>query len=133
MLGLRADADQFLQQAQNGNGHKKSYRFAERLNGRFFVSGISGGFEKYHKMKTGADLAPPPKKPQYNYQPVLEKAQREELRKEAEKLLELEEKLAEVRLFVVVPTRFGFLTPIFHICSFNELKKQRGSENDSAK
>lgn len=99
MLGLRQDADQYLQQARNEHGFKKSYRFAERLNGRFFVSGISGGFEKYSKLKHANDLAPAPeKKPKYDYQPVLEKAQREELRREAEKLLELEEKLAEVCL-----------------------------------
>lgn len=34
----------------------------------------------------------------YTYQPVLEKRQREELRKDAQRLLELEEKLNEVRL-----------------------------------
>lgn len=124
MLGLRADADQFLQQAQNGNGHKKSYRFAERLNGRFFVSGISGGFEKYHKMKTGADLAPPPKKPQYNYQPVLEKAQREELRKEAEKLLELEEKLAEVRLFMVGEIQLPLHQYLIFVASTNKRSEE---------
>lgn len=93
MLGLRVDSEQYL---QNANQHKKTYRFAERLNGRFFVSGISGGFEKYEKLKNGSDIAPPIKKIKYSYQPVLERAQREEFRKEAEKLLELEEKLAEV-------------------------------------
>lgn len=97
MLGLRADSEQYRNQAQGQARYNKSYRFAERLHGRFFVSGISGGFEKYSKEKHLPDAPPPPEqRPKYSYQPVLEKAQREELRREAEKLIELEEKLAEV-------------------------------------
>lgn len=37
-----------------GNGstkNGKSYRFAGKLSGRFFVSGISGGFEKHKQQQ----------------------------------------------------------------------------------
>jgi hypothetical protein len=106
MLGLRFEADQ--NQGGIPGHYKKTYRFAEKLHGRFFISGISGGFEKYTKevLKKGDTL--PPKKQKYDYQPVLEKHQREELRKEAERLMELEVKLKEVKVFLFF--QIGLLT-----------------------
>lgn len=99
MLGLRPDSDQHhLNGFQSNSAYKRSSKFAERLSGRFFVSGISGSFQKHSKQLV--ELAnkdkPIDKFIKYTYQPVLEKHQREELRKDAERLIELEEKLQEV-------------------------------------
>lgn len=139
MLGLRPENDQtyykgLQRQAPQFN---KNTRFASGLNGRFFVSGVSGSFTKHqkqlmefkeqenlnriqHEVETqqlqsnnnqedqiGSSQAVPvihyhPSKKivrKYTYQPVLEKHQREELRKDAQRLLELEEKLNEVIKF----------------------------------
>jgi uncharacterized membrane protein len=119
MLGLRPDADPYYQSIRtNAPAFKKSSKFASKLTGRFFVSGISGSFKKHQKLvadiqeqeeKEKAEnaeqnflLPQKSKKIIYSYQPVLVKRQREELRKDAEKLVELEEKLQEVerRLFI---------------------------------
>lgn len=47
MFGLRPDVDQVPNSLSNG----KSYKFAERNSGRFFVSGVSGSFQKFTKEK----------------------------------------------------------------------------------
>jgi len=107
MLGLRAESEQkHLYSLTNQNQHKRSYKFAESLNGRFFVMGVSGGFEKYSRgqlpQKKNNEQQPQQieqPKPKYDHQPVLERYQREELRKEAQRLMELEEKLFEVIIF----------------------------------
>ena len=95
MLGIRPDSDQFFL----NHTAKRSQSFANRYTGRFFVSGVSGGFAKYQKQqdegKEGYEKPPKPYK--YTYQPVLERNQREELRRDAERLMELEEKLAEIQ------------------------------------
>lgn len=109
MLGLTVENDPFVLSMKNGGGapmFKRSSKFATRLAGRFFVSGVSGSFAKHAKFleelrrKENQEEArikiANEKKIKYDYQPVLEKHQREELKKEAAKLLELEEKLREV-------------------------------------
>jgi len=50
MFGLRPDVDQ-VPLGLLGKGNGKSYKFAERNNGRFFVSGVSGSFQKFTKEK----------------------------------------------------------------------------------
>jgi hypothetical protein len=92
MLGLNVDIDQ-----QNSDisklqsSYRRTSKFAAKLHGRFFVS---GSFNKRDQI-TKEKIIKLPKLIKYNCQPVLEKNQREELRKEALKLIELEEKLAE--------------------------------------
>lgn len=83
-----------LSNLQQGSFRRTS-KFANALSGRFFVSGISGSFQKSDK--EAAVKPPPTKVVKYNCQPVLERNQQDELLKEAQKLMELEEKLAEVR------------------------------------
>lgn len=101
MLGLRPDSDQHhLHSIRSSGAFRRSSKFADRLSGRFFVSGVSGSFQKHtkqiHELANKDKDAIKPYK--YSYQPVLEKHQREELRQDAEKLIELEEKLQEVLL-----------------------------------
>lgn len=119
MLGIRPDTEQhYLENLQANNGHKfgRSSKFASRLNGRFFVSGITGSFAKHKKrleelaQENNEDLKVSKKLIKYNYQPVLEKHQREELRKEAQQLLEMEEKLQEVNNFEI------FFHLIIYLC-----------------
>lgn len=101
MFGLRAENDQssksFFSTAQN----RKTYRFAERYNGRFFVSGVSGSFAKYTKQlkETDKKYLQNEKKPEkkYTYEPLLEKHQKEELRRDAQRLLEMEEQLNQLQ------------------------------------
>ena len=108
-MGLRVDSDPYFSSLnKNAQQFKKSSRFANNLSGRFFVSGISGGFEKHKKLlatikdqETKNENAEnqgvlKTKRILYNHQPVLERHQREEMRKDAVRLLELEEKLLEV-------------------------------------
>ena len=107
MLGLRPDTDQvyYNNLSKHQPQFNKSSKFATRLNGRFFVAGVSGSFQKHRQQlleqQAIQNNQPLPSKkdliPKYTYQPVLEKHQREELRKEAERLLELEEKLNELQ------------------------------------
>ena len=49
MFGLRPDVDQVASSLSKAHG--KSYKFAERNTGRFFVSGVSGSFQKFTKEK----------------------------------------------------------------------------------
>ncbi len=95
MLGIRPDQDQFYLSSNT----KRSSQFASKLNGRFFVSGISGSFQKYKRqlLEEKGEYEKPPRPYKYNYQPVLERHQREEMRRDAERLLELEEKLKEIQ------------------------------------
>jgi hypothetical protein len=161
MLGLRPENDQnyykkFQKNTSSSGGgmsggptFKKTMKFANSLNDRFYVSGISGSFSKHQKHMIDLKDAEERKNPhlpeeetglqrknsnqeevenyemaqegdqqestapthprihfpnprrkevkKYSFQPVLEKKQREELRKEAQRLAELEEKLAEIQ------------------------------------
>lgn len=47
MLGTRPDIDKIP------SGGPKSYQFAQKLTGRFFVSGVSGSFKKFEHEQTG--------------------------------------------------------------------------------
>jgi hypothetical protein len=98
MLGLRVENDRQYSDLSRWNGNfKRNSKFASALRDRFFVSGISGRFQKQEdEEKEAATTIPRPRK--YSYQPVLEKHQQMELQKEAAKLIELEEKLSEVSL-----------------------------------
>lgn len=81
--------------ADNIRGPKgRSYKFAEKLTGRFFVSGVSGSFQKYNKFLNRIEEKEAKEK--YTYAPVMEKHRKEELKMEAQRLMEIEEKLNEV-------------------------------------
>lgn len=101
MHGLRPEHDRaFAAKLSGEHSHGKSYQFANRLTGRFFVSGISGSFQKHRKMLDAANVSASAKKDllsQYQDAPFIDKQRKEQLRKEAEKLLEMEEKIKEVK------------------------------------
>lgn len=102
MIGLRPENDRASTSFFSANANRKTYRFAERNAGRFFVSGISGSFAKYTKQlqKTDQKYLHQTHEKQENkfvHEPVLEKHQREELRREAQRLLEMEEQLAQLQ------------------------------------
>lgn len=96
MLGLRVENErQFTDISRLQGSFRKSSKFANALRGKFYVSGISGSFQKYDRNEKEV-VQKPSRPPKYNHQPVIEKHQQQELMKEAQKLIELEEKLAEV-------------------------------------
>ncbi|KAJ1439674.1 hypothetical protein B484DRAFT_443855, partial [Ochromonadaceae sp. CCMP2298] len=102
MIGLRAENDRssksfFTNAAQGGVSNRRSYRFAERYGGRFFVSGVSGSFSKHARQLQATEKKYLRPAPAYQYEPVLERHQKEELRREAVRLLEMEEQLAELQ------------------------------------
>jgi hypothetical protein len=118
MIGLRLDNDQVQK--------KRTYRFAEKLNGRFFVSGVSGSFQKYSKFlqKMEERDEKVEKIEKYVYAPVMERHRKEELKREAQRLMEIEEKLNEVIeywLFLVMVSFFLIGSPNQN-CRFNERK-----------
>eukprot|EP01038_Epipyxis_sp_PR26KG_P013656 gene13656-18328_t len=101
MLGLRAETDQFA----NSNATRgKSYKFASRLHGRFFVSGVTGSFKKYTKFvkefedkKSHLHVVAERRKELSSYNIIVEKKHKKELQDDAKKLIELEEKLNEIQ------------------------------------
>lgn len=95
MLGLRTDRDlrAFGSQSQN----KRSHKFAEKLSGRFFVSGISGGFQKHKRLQENDQLKEHGTEQKYSFEPLLERNCKDVLRNEALALLEMEQKLADIR------------------------------------
>ena len=103
MHGLRPEHDLgMLSKFSGDQGHGKSYQFANKLSGRFFVSGISGSFQKHRKMLDAANVTAAAKKEllsQYTQAPFINKNMKDELRKDAEKLLEMEEKIKEVLIY----------------------------------
>ena len=91
MIGLRVDNDRtHASLSQN----KKSHKFAEKLTGRFFVSGVSGSLRKHRKLLDN-ELIHGERK--YTYEPLLEKKQKDALKSEALALAEMEQKLTELR------------------------------------
>jgi len=99
-MGLRAENDQASTNFFSGSQNRKTYRFAEKYHGRFFVSGVSGSFQKYTKQLKETDkkyLKNEKTEKKYTYEPLLEKHQKEELRREALRLLEMEEQLAKLQ------------------------------------
>lgn len=105
MLGLRPENDRGHAGAGNGlhatTGYRKSYRFAGQLSGRFFVAGISGSLKKHHQQLQETDKKylnnTTKNTTKYTYEPVLEKKEKDELRREAERLLAMEEQLKEMQ------------------------------------
>lgn len=95
MIGLRIENDHL----KTNNNYKKSYKFASNNYGKFYVSGISGSFQKYTKQKLETDkkYLKNEKNNKYTYEPVLEKYQKDELLNDAKRLIELEEKLNELQ------------------------------------
>ena len=97
MFGLRVENDQSATSFYSTTNNRKTYRFAEQNTGRFFVSGVSGSFQKYTKQLQETDKKYLKNEKKYTYEPVLEKHQKEELRKDAQRLLEMEEQLKEIQ------------------------------------
>jgi cell shape-determining protein MreC len=106
MIGLRAENDHASKSFFSTTANRKTYRFAEHYSGRFFVSGVSGSFAKYSKQLKQTDQKYLRQEKKYVHEPVLEKHQKEELRRDAQRLLEMEEQLA-------------------HLQKMRELKRQR--------
>ena len=97
MMGLRAENDQASTSFFSNSQNRKSYRFAEKYHGRFFVSGVSGSFQKYTKQLKETDKKYLKSEKKYTFEPILEKHQKEELRRDAQRLLEMEEQLAQLQ------------------------------------
>jgi hypothetical protein len=100
MIGLRAENDQSSKSFFSATANRKTYRFAEQYSGRFFVSGVSGSFAKYTKQLKETDkkyLKQEKPEKKYTHEPLLEKHQKEELRRDAQRLLEMEEQLAQLQ------------------------------------
>ena len=94
MIGLSTEND-----VSDRRSFTKNHKFANGLAGRFNVSGISGGFEKHRRLLNSMSVSAKEKKQllsTYRDAPFLEIAHNLELRKDAEKLLEMEEKIKEV-------------------------------------
>ncbi len=81
--------------------HNKSTRFAESLSGKFFVPGISGSFQKYDKQLQMLSEEGKERKLKGRAPSHLELKTQEELRKDTERLAELEKQLNEVSSFLV--------------------------------
>lgn len=100
MMGLRSENDHASTSFYSGAQNRKTYRFAEKYHGRFFVSGVSGSFQKYTKQLKETDkkyLKSEKPEKKYTFEPLLEKHQKEELRRDAQRLLEMEEQLAQLQ------------------------------------
>ena len=97
MMGLRPEHDQASTSFYSPAANRKTYRFAERYSGRFFVSGVSGSFAKYTKQLKETDQKYLRQQKKYTHEPLLEKHQKEELRRDAQRLLEMEEQLAQLQ------------------------------------
>lgn len=89
MFGLRPEMDKYPM------AQPKSYNFAQKLSGRFFVSGVSGSLKKH------SDNLKALKQPMLNRikatAPIFEKKVEIEFEKDAARLAELEEQLEEIR------------------------------------
>ena len=97
MMGLRPENDQASTSFFSSSTNRKTYRFAERYSGRFFVSGVSGSFAKYSKQLKETDKKYLKQEKKYVHEPVLEKHQKEELRRDAQRLVEMEEQLQQLQ------------------------------------
>lgn len=97
MMGLRPENDHASTGFFTSTANRKTYRFAERYSGRFFVSGVSGSFAKHSKQLKETDQKYLKQERKYVHEPVLEKHQKEELRRDAQRLLEMEEQLAQLQ------------------------------------
>lgn len=102
MLGLRLETDPIVQRLSNVGHHPKSHKFAESLAGRFFVSGVSGGFRKSRRNRSEDDEAVSEQSATAVRQAELRLKREEQMRRDAERLFELENKLEEVRTQAVL-------------------------------
>ena len=92
MFGTRPDIDR----VPMGNA-PKTYQFAEKLHGRFFVSGVSGSFRK-HAEKLIREHQQSNEK--FTFKPVAPKFEEKfnsEYQKDAQRLVELENRLSEIQ------------------------------------
>lgn len=101
MIGLRIENDvstiRALQPTLNANS--RNSKFVERLHGRFNAVGVTGGFQKHLREKdrqTADKRIPNAKKRITDYRQLYERNQ-QDLEKDAKRLQELKEKLAEVQ------------------------------------
>jgi hypothetical protein len=91
MLGTRPEFDRFP--VSNGLAARPQ-KFAEKLSGRFFVSGVSGSFKKFDVAKYKDEHSRErPHKPLTTFQRKVD----EEFLKESEKLQELENKINQIQ------------------------------------
>jgi len=83
--------------SMGGGGNRRSHKFAAQLAGRFFVSGAfeKATREKLQQAARGAD-GPGAKKPKVAEE-IFRQRQALEIREDAERLVELEEKLREIQ------------------------------------
>ena len=100
MYGLRLETDNVVQRLSETGHHPKSHKFAETLTGRFFVSGISGGFRKARKNISEDDDETERTQDQQSAvamrQAEFRMRREEQMRRDAERLFELENKLEQV-------------------------------------
>lgn len=108
MIGLRPDNDG-SSGVSSQLKHRRSHKFVERLQGRFFVAGVSGSFQKYTKLV--AEIASKEEKADDKKvsEPYLVKKHRLELANDAKRLLEIEQKLEEVGVWVAFIMCFNSL------------------------
>lgn len=114
MLGLKIDNDTHNVRslaagatAINGGGssafdtslgtNNRSHKFATQLAGRFFVSGISGGFEKATREKlVGISTNHHARKPKVA-EAIFKQRQAQEIKEDAARLVEIEQQLREIQ------------------------------------
>jgi len=109
MIGLNIGNDS-KHMRENNNNHRRSYQFATKNYGKFYVSGISGSLEKYTKEKMEIDrkfiksnknntTTATTNHSKYVVEPVLEKYQRDQLKRDALQLIQLEQKLLDIQRY----------------------------------
>lgn len=76
--------------------YRRSHKFVERLQGRFFVAGVSGSFQKYTKLVAELNAKEEKGEDKKVSEPYLVRKQRLELANDAKRLLEIEQKLEEI-------------------------------------
>jgi hypothetical protein len=96
MLGLRPETDNSLRRLSDSGHHPKSHKFAETLAGRFFVSGVSGGFRKARRNRSEDEAIESEQSAAAIRQAELRMRREEQMRRDAERLFELENKLEQV-------------------------------------
>ena len=114
MFGLRPDIDVANVRSLRPNSAPKTFKFAERLKDRFYVSGLSGGFRKHYSMQNLMLYTAVPgsrggkeneaigvnniasKRLMYDEQ-LRQRKQEMEIQREQEQLRKLEQQLQEIR------------------------------------
>lgn len=115
MLGLRPSGDH-----SSSMSFHKSTKFAEKLAGRFFVSGISGGFSKHRKpeelLNEKEDTTQRVIKKNSVAGDIFMKRQEAAIQADAERLAALEEKLNEANydfIFIILSLLWFFPTGFY--------------------